>query len=58
MKSTSGDVGTQEPQKRGLSVNSIADSLGLNLCGYFAEVLSYFSMKTNRRKVRKRLRCV
>ena len=47
-----------EPQKRGLSIYSIADSLGLNLLGHFAEVLSYFSMKTNRRKVRKCIRCV
>ena len=40
-----------------LSVNSIADSLGLNFLVYFAEMSSYFSMKTNKRQVRKWLKC-
>ena len=47
-----GDFETHEPQTLGLCVNSIADSLGLNSFVYFAEMLSYFSMKTNERKVR------
>ena len=47
-----GDFETREPQTLGLCVNSIADSLGLNSFVYFAEMLSYFSMKTNERKVR------
>ena len=39
-----GDVETREPQTRGLSVNSIADSLSLK--------------QTNKRKVRKCFKCV
>ena len=48
-----GDVETRKPQTRGLSVNSIADSLSLNFLVYFAEKPRYFSMKTiNKRQVR------
>ena len=43
---------------QGLSVNLIVDSLSLNFLVYFAEMSSYFSMKTNKRKVRKFLKCV
>ena len=56
--STRGDVETCEPQIRGLSVNSIADSLSLNFLVYFAKMPSYFLMKTNKRKVRKCLKCL
>ena len=48
-----GDVETREPQTQGLCVNSFADSLSLNFLVYFAEMPKYFSMKTNKRKVRK-----
>ena len=53
-----GDVETCEPQTLGLSVNSIADSLIVNFLVYFADMSSYFSMKPNKRKVRKCLKCV
>ena len=53
-----GGVESREPQTRGLSVNSIADPLSLNFVVWFAEMSSYFSMKTNKRKVRKCLNCV
>ena len=42
--------GTREPQIQGLSVNSIADSLNLNLFVYFAVMPSYFSMIQNRNR--------
>ena len=45
-------------QTQGLSVNSIAGSFSLNFLVYFAEMSSYLSVETNRRKVRKCLRCV
>ena len=41
-----GDVETREPQTRGLSINSIGDSLSLNFLVYFSEISNYFSMKT------------
>ena len=44
------DLETREPQIQGLSVNSIADSLNLNLFVYFAVMPSYFSMIENRNK--------
>ena len=47
-----GDVETREPQTQGLCVNSCS-SLSLNFLVYFAEMPKYFSMKTNKRKVRK-----
>ena len=52
------DVETWKPQTRGLSISSIADLLSLNFLGYVAKITSYFSMKTNKRKVRKCLLCV
>ena len=48
-----GGVETREPQTGGLSVNSCVVSLSLNSFTYFAEMSSYFSKKTNKRKVRK-----
>ena len=51
---TRGNVETREPWTGGLSANSIADSLCLNFLVYFAEISSYFPMKTNKRKVWKR----
>ena len=53
-----GYVETREPQTQGLSMNSIADSLNLNFLVYFAYMSSCFSMKTNKRKVRKYFKCV
>ena len=47
-----------KPQTRKLIVNSFAGSLIFNFLGYFAEISSYFSMKKNRTKVRKCIRCV
>ena len=52
------DVETREPQARGLSVNSIADSLFLTFLIYFAEMSNYFQMKVNKRKSWKCLKCV
>ena len=52
------DVETREPQARGLSVNSIADSLFLTFLIYFAEMWNYFLMKVNKRKSWKCLKCV
>ena len=46
------------PNERRLNVNSIADSLSLNVLVYFVEMSSYFSMKANKRKVWKCLKCV
>ena len=51
-------VETREPQARGLSVNSIADSLFLTFLIYFAEMSNYFLMKVNKRKSWKCLKCV
>ena len=36
-----GDVETREPQTRGLSVNSIADSLSLNFLAYFTFTFTF-----------------
>ena len=52
------DIETHEPQTRRLSINLTADSLSLNFLVYFDRMSSYFSMKTNKRKVRKCLNCV
>ena len=41
-----------------MSINSIADPLCLNFLVWFAEMLSYFSIKANKRKVRKYLKYV
>ena len=51
-------VETREHQTRGLSVSSIADSLSFNFLVYSVEISSYLSMKTNKRKVKKCLKCV
>ena len=48
-----GDVETREPQTQTLGSNSFADSLNHNFLVYFAEMLSCFLKKTNKRKVRK-----
>ena len=53
-----GKVETHEPQTRRLSSNSSVDSLSLNFPVYFGQMLNYFSIKTNKRKVRKCLKCV
>ena len=53
-----GDFETRELPTRGLSVNSIPNSLSLKFLVYFAEMSNYCSMKTNKRKVRKSLKCV
>ena len=50
------DIETHEPQTRRLSINLIADSLSLNFLVYFDRMSTYFSMKTNKRKVRKCLK--
>ena len=52
------DVETREPETRGLSVNTIADSLSLNVLVYFAKISSHFPMKINKRKIRKCFRCL
>ena len=51
MEQTRRDVETRE-------VSSIADSLSLNFLVYFAEMSCYFSMKRNKRKVRKSINCM
>ena len=53
-----GDVETYETQTSGLRINSIADSLSLNFLVCLVEMSSYFSMETNKRKVRKCLKCM
>ena len=50
------DIETHEPQTRRLSIDLTADSLSLNFLVYFDRMSSYFSMKTNKRKVRKCLK--
>ena len=50
-KLTRGEVETSELQPRGLNVNLIADSLNLEFLLYFADMSSYFSMKTNKIEV-------
>ena len=41
-----------KPQTRGLSVNSISNSLSLNFHVYFVDILNYFSMKAGKKKVK------
>ena len=46
-----GYVETREPQTRGLSVNSTANSLSPNFLVCFANIWTYFSMKTKKEKI-------